>query len=139
MKQRWLVVTSVQEHVATVAKGVHMKCANIHVVDCSFVHIVVKPSEASLALRATENLADDALMVDVQTDVRSRVSRANNLVHGIVLIISAIVFVARNVIGLTVMLPAPKSSLATTRVLVYVERTFLPSVLFVTQKSCLLC
>ena len=87
----------------------------------------------------TENVADDALMVDVQTDVRSRVSRANNLVPGIVLIISAIVFVARNVIGLTVMLPAPKSSLVATRVLVYVERTVPPSVLFVTQKSCLLC
>lgn len=133
------MVTSVQGIVAIVINGIHMRCVNIHAVDCLFAHIDVKPSAVSLVLHVTENVADDALMLDVQITVRSRASHANNPVPGVVLITSVIAFVEKNATDLDVMLPAPKNCLAATRALVYVVRTVLLSVPFVILKSSLLC
>ncbi|KAJ7385066.1 NFX1-type zinc finger-containing protein 1 [Desmophyllum pertusum] len=68
VEQSFNVVTSVLEHVTIVTKWVHINCANIHVVDYSFVRTVVKPHVVSLALLVTGNAVDVALMEDVQND-----------------------------------------------------------------------
>ncbi|PFX14437.1 NFX1-type zinc finger-containing protein 1 [Stylophora pistillata] len=55
-----------------------------------------------------KNVADDVLMLDVKTTVRSRVSHANNPVPGVVLITSVVAFVEKNATGLDMMLRALK-------------------------------
>ncbi|KAJ7385051.1 NFX1-type zinc finger-containing protein 1 [Desmophyllum pertusum] len=131
VEQSCHAVTSVLGHVTIVNKGVHMKCAYIHVVDCSFVRTVVKPYAASHVLPVTGNAADVALMENAENSVHNRASRANDHVLGVVLIISAIIFVERNATALDVMPRVPRGCLATTRVLVCVAKTVPLCALFV--------
>lgn len=93
----------------------------------------------SLVLSVTENVADDVLILDVQTTVRSRVSHANNPVPGVVLITSVIAFVEKNATGLDMMLRALKNCRAATRASAYAVRTVLLSVPLVILKTSLLC
>lgn len=119
------VVTSVLGHVTIATKGVHMNYANIHVVDCSFVHTAVKQHVVSPALPVTENAADVVLMGNAKGSVHNRVNRAKNRVIGVVLIISAIIFVERSAIAQDVMPRVARSFPVATRVLVCVEKTVL--------------
>ena len=63
------VVISALEAVMIANKAVHMNCANIHVVDFLFVRTVVGHDVVSLALPATENATDVALMGNVTSAV----------------------------------------------------------------------
>ena len=133
------VVISVLEHAMIANKGVHMNCANIHVVDCSFVLTVVKQHVVSLALPATENATDVALMGNVTNAVPSCVNRAEDRAPGIVLTTNAKISVERNATALPVMPPVPKSCLVATRVLACVENTAPLCVPFVILRSFLPC
>ena len=133
------VVISALELVMIANKAVHMNCANIHVVDCLFVRTVVKQDVVSLALPATENATDDALMGNVTNAVPSRVSRAEDHVLGVVLTTNAKISVERNAIALSVTLPVPKNCLAATHVLACVEKIAPLCVLFAILRSFLQC
>ena len=129
------VVIRVLGHVMIVNKEAHMNCANIHVVECSFVRTVVKQDVVSLALPATGNATDVALMDNVTNAVPSRVTRVEDRAPGIVLTTNAKISVERNAIVLPVMLPVPKRYLVVTPVLACVEKTAQLCVLFVMVRS----
>jgi len=139
VEQSCHAVTSVLEHAMTVSKGVHMRCANTHAADLSFVRTAVKRHAERPAHLVPENVVDVALMENAVNAVFNRVIHATNRVPGVVLITNAIIFAEKSVIALSVMPPAPRSSLAATHVLVCVERTVLRCVPFVMLKSFLLC
>ena len=120
-------------------KAVHMNCANIHVVDCLFVRTVVKQDVVSLALPATENASDVALMDNVTNAVLSRATLVEDRAPGIVFTTNAKISVERNAIALAVMLPAPKSCLVATPVLACVEKTAPLCVPFAILRSFLQC
>ena len=117
------VVTSVLGHVKIANKGVHMNCVSIHVVDGLFVHTVVKPCAASLALLVTENVTDVALMGNVRNAVPKCVIRAINPALGFALTTSAKIFVEKNATALDVMPRVPRSCLAAIHALVCVAKT----------------
>ena len=133
------VVISAPELVMIANKAVHMNCANIHVVDCLFVHTVVKQYVMSLALPATENATDVALMGNVTNAVPSCVNRAEDRAPGIVLTTNAKISVERNATALPVMPPVPKNCPVATRVLACVEKTAPLCVPFVILRGFLPC
>lgn len=133
------VVTSVPQHAVTANQGVHMRCVVTHVVDYSSVCTDAKPHAVSPVHPAAENVIDAALMQNVPNVVHNRASLVKNRAPGVVLITSATIPVERSVTALHAMLPAPRSSLAATPVLVCVERSAQHCVLFAMQKSCLPC
>jgi len=132
-------VTSALEHAMTASKAAHMKCANTHAADLSFVRTAVKRHAVRPAHLVPENAVDVALMENAPDAVFNHVIHATNRVAGVVLITNAIIFVERSAIALAVMPPAPRSLLAATHVLVCVERTVRRCVPFAMLKSFLLC
>jgi len=132
-------VTSVLEHAVTASKGVHMKCANTHAGDLSFVRTAAKRRAVSPAHLVLENAVDAALTKSAPDAVFNRVIHAPNRAPGVALITNVITFVERSATALGVMPPVPRSSLAATHVLVCVERTVPQCVPFAMLKSFLLC
>ena len=128
-------VISVLVHAPNAAKGVRTRYANTLVADFSFAAIAVKRNAASLARPVTKNAVDVALIKNVPNLVHSRVHLAKNPANGVVLITHAIIFVARNVIALDVMLHALRGFLVATRVLVCVGKTVPLCAPFVTPKN----
>ena len=133
------VVISVLGHVMIANKAVHMNCANIYVVDCLFVRTAVKQDVVSLALLATKNAIDVALMDSVTNAVPSRVTPAEGRALGVVLTTNAKISVERNAIALAVMLPVPKNCPVATPVLACVEKTAPLCVPFAILRSFLQC
>ena len=131
------MVIIVLGHVAIVGKGIHTKFARIRAVVFSFACTVVEQYAVSLALLVSVGALVYAPMVSVGGNVQRHANRAENLVHGVVLITSATIFAAKNAIALDVTLPVPKSFLAATSVLVCVEKTVPLCAPFATLKSCL--
>ena len=129
------MVISALELVMIADKAVHMNCANIHVVDCLFVRTDVKQHAMSLALPATENASDVALMDNVTNAVLSRATLVEDRAPGIALTTNVRISVERNAIVLPVMLPVPKRYLVVTPVLACVEKTAQLCVLFVMVRS----
>ena len=139
VEQSCHVVISVLEYATIANKVVYMSCANVHVVDYLFVRTVVRQHVVSLARPVTGNVADVALMENANKVVLSCVTRAQNHAHGTVRITSVIIFVGRNATALVVMHPAPRSSLAVTRVLACAEKTVPLCASFVILRSFLPC
>jgi len=85
------------------------------------------------------NAVEGVPMISVRSTAQSHADHVDSLVHGVVLITSATIFVVRNATALVVTLPVLKSFLVATNVLACVEKTVPPCVLSVTLKSYLLC
>jgi len=139
VEQSCNVVISVLGHVGIVGKGIHTKFARIHAVVFSFACTVAEQHAVSLALRVSVNAVEGVPMISVRSTAQSHADHVDSLVHGVVLITSATIFVVRNATALVVTLPVLKSFLAATNVLACVEKTVPPCVLSVTLKSYLLC
>lgn len=118
-----LAVTNAPEYAVNANKGVHMKCADTLAIEYSSVCIVAKPHAVNHAHPVTKNAVEVAPTKNAPNAVHSHVSRANNRAPGVVSITSATIPVEKNVTALDAMPLAPRSSLAGTPVLVYVEKT----------------
>ena len=133
------MVIIVLGHVAIVGKGIHTKFARIRAVVFSFACTVAEQHAVSLALRVSVNAVEGAPMIGARSTAQSHADHVDSLVHGVVLITSATIFVVRNAIALDATLLVLKSFLAATNVLACVEKTVPPCVPSATLKSYLLC
>jgi len=140
VEQSCNVVISVLGHVAIVGRGIHTKFAKIRAVVFSFACTVAEQYAVSLALHVSVGAVVDALIRSVGNIVQCHAIHVDSLVHGVVLITSATIFVAKNATALDVTLPVLKSFLnVATNVLACVEKTVPLCVPSVTLKSYLLC
>jgi len=133
------VVISVLGHVATVSQGIHTKFARIHAVVFSFACTVAEQPAVNLALHVSVHAVEGAPMIGARSNAPSHAIHVDGLVHGVVLITSAIIFVVRYATALDVTLPVLKSFLVATHVLACVEKTVPLCVPSATLKSYLLC
>ena len=133
------MVISVLGHVAIVDKGIHTKFAKIRAAVFSFACTVAEQYAVSLALLVSVRAVVGAPMISVSSIVQSHAVHVDSLVHGVVLITSATIFVVKNATALDVTLPVLKSFLAATNVLACVEKTVPLCVPSATLKSYLLC
>ena len=138
MEQSCNVVISVLGHVAIVSKGIHTKFAKILALVFSFACTVAEVYAASLALHVSVGAVVGALMKSVRSTAQNHAIHVDNLVHGVVLITSATIFVVKSATALDVTLPVSKSfRLAATSALACAEKTVPLRVPSVTLKSCL--
>ena len=139
MEQSCNVVISVLEHVAIVGKGIHTKFAKIRAVVFSFACTVAEQYAVNLALHVPVGAVANVLMKSVRSTAQNHAIHVDSLVHGVVLITSATIFVLRYATAPDVTLPVLKSFLAATSVLACVEKTVPLCVPSATLKSYLLC
>ena len=136
MGQSCHVVISVLGHVAIVNRGIHTKFAKIRALVFSFACTVAEESAVSLALHVSVGAVVGALMKSVRSTAQNHAIHVDSLVHGVVLITSATIFVVKSATALHVMLPVPKSfRLVVTSVLACAEKTVPLCVPSATPKS----
>jgi len=140
VEQSCNVVISVLGHVAIVGKGNRTKFAKIRAVVFSFACTVAEQHAVSLALHVSVGAAVGALMKSVRSTAQNHAIHVDSLVHGVVLITSATIFVVKSATAPDVTLPVPKSfRLAATSVSACAEKLVPLCVPSVTLKSYLLC